>query len=74
MTTTITTQITTALLVKSLERVAWPLCRARYNSLMSPYTFVAWFRERVGDIGDALDTAICRMLVRRGYDFDGYEF
>jgi hypothetical protein len=74
MTNIITTQITTALLVKSLERVAWPLCRARYNGLVSPYTFVARFWERVGGIGDTLDAVINRMLVRRGYDFDGYEF
>jgi hypothetical protein len=69
MTTNITTEITTVLLVKTLENVAWPLCRARYNGLMSPYSFVARFWERVGGVGETLEIIIDRMLQRRGFDF-----
>lgn len=72
MNTSITKHITTIVLVKTLELVAWPMCRARNDGAMSSYAFVARFWEYVGGIGGALEAGVDRSLVRRRFDFGTY--
>jgi hypothetical protein len=66
MTTSITKQITTALLKATLCDIAFPLARARENSVMASSTFVARIWERVGDAGDVLSVKVERVAARLG--------
>jgi hypothetical protein len=63
----ITKRILTALLSKALG-IAWPMCRARYNGVMSPHTLVARFWERVGGAGETIEAFVQRLAPR--FDID----
>ena len=60
----ITARIITSLLAKTLDDFAWPLCRARFRGVMSPFTSVARFWERVGSAGEAIEAAVDRVAAR----------
>jgi len=63
----ITKRILTVLLSKALG-VARPMCRARFKGVMSPYTAIARFWERVGGVGEALETLVDRLAARSQID------
>jgi hypothetical protein len=63
--------ITTVLLAATLD-IAGPMCRARENAVFAELDVLARFWERVGDIGDALESVADRLAARWDIDIGTY--
>jgi hypothetical protein len=66
-----TKSITTVLLAATLDS-AWLMCRAQENGVMSPYSSVDRFWQRVGGIGEALEAFVDRVATRFDIDISTY--